>query len=247
MSILVIGESCHDWYVYGSVKRLAPEAPVPVLQPSLERSMGGMAMNVYKNLMSLGSRCDILTNPNWEGIIKRRYIDERTNQMFLRVDIGDQGYGHIDWSNIHWDDYQLIVISDYDKGYLSAEDIGTICQAHPKVMLDTKKILGPWALQSLYIKINHLEYAATRHSITQALEHKLIITLGSEGCEHQGIRYPVPTVDVKDTCGAGDTFIAAMAHWYNKGNAIESCISFANECATQVIQKRGTSVVSRAS
>lgn len=247
MSILVIGESCHDWYVYGSVSRLAPEAPVPVLQPSLERSMGGMAMNVYNNLRSLGSSCDILTNPNWEGIIKRRYIDARTNQMFLRVDIGDHDYDRINWCDIQWDRYQLVIISDYNKGYITPEEISHICHMHPNVLLDTKKILGPWSFNCLYIKINHLEYNATRHTITKELENKMIITLGSDGCEHQGIRYPVPNVDVKDTCGAGDTFIAALAHHYNLGHPIESCIAFANECATQVIQKRGTSVVSRTS
>lgn len=243
MSILVIGESCHDWYVYGMVNRLAPEAPVPVLQPLSERSVGGMAMNVHNNLKSLGATSHIVTNPNWESIIKRRYIDQRTNQMFLRVDSGDQTYGRIDCSGIQWGHYQAVIISDYDKGYLTHDDIAHIGASHPQVFLDTKKILGPWARDITYIKINHIEYAATQHSITPELNKKIMITRGSEGCEFEGIQYPVPTVDVKDTCGAGDTFIAALVHHYLGGETMASCIAFANSCATQVIQKRGTSVV----
>jgi bifunctional ADP-heptose synthase (sugar kinase/adenylyltransferase) len=33
MKILVIGDSCEDIFRYGKVNRLAPEAPVPVINP----------------------------------------------------------------------------------------------------------------------------------------------------------------------------------------------------------------------
>ena len=33
MRVLLIGDSCTDVYVYGDVKRLNPEAPVPILEP----------------------------------------------------------------------------------------------------------------------------------------------------------------------------------------------------------------------
>jgi D-beta-D-heptose 7-phosphate kinase/D-beta-D-heptose 1-phosphate adenosyltransferase len=70
MNILVIGESCNDIYSYGIVNRLAPEAPVPVLQPSRTLEVGGMAMNVYENIKSLDVDVDIVTNDNWNKIIK---------------------------------------------------------------------------------------------------------------------------------------------------------------------------------
>ena len=38
-----------------------------------------------------------------------------------------------------------VIISDYDKGFLTAEDIEYIYTNHPQVFLDTKKILGNWA------------------------------------------------------------------------------------------------------
>ena len=43
MSILVIGESCLDVFMYGECKRLCPEAPVPVFNPTHKVENGGMA------------------------------------------------------------------------------------------------------------------------------------------------------------------------------------------------------------
>ena len=53
-----------------------------------EVSNPGMAMNVQRNLKSLGVSCLIYTNDNWEKVTKTRYARD-TNQMFLRVDNND--------------------------------------------------------------------------------------------------------------------------------------------------------------
>lgn len=243
MSILVIGESCNDEYVYGRTTRLAPEAPVPVLQPLWQTNVGGMSMNVLENLKALKAHADIVTNWNWETIVKRRYIDSKTNQMIVRVDTNDAKYGRINLSNIEWNDYHAIIISDYDKGFVTEEDIQTISTKHSLVFLDTKKVLGSWAEKVAFIKINNFEYEATKHTITPKLQQRLIITMGGEGCLHGGVQYQVPDVDVKDTCGAGDTFIASLTYEYLNTKSIAEAIKFANKCATQVIQKKGTSKI----
>jgi D-beta-D-heptose 7-phosphate kinase/D-beta-D-heptose 1-phosphate adenosyltransferase len=239
--ILVIGESCNDIYSYCKTSRLAPEAPVPVVQPLSEINVGGMAMNVFENVKSLGTKVNILTNPNWKSITKHRFIDDRTNQMFLRVDSNDQNYGRIDLNGLDLNQYKAIIISDYDKGYLTEKDIEFICKNHDNVFLDTKKILGSWAEYAKFIKINNYEYEASKKHINDSLNKSLIITLGAQGCQYQNQIYPVQEVDVKDTCGAGDTFIAALVCHFITSNNVEESIKFANKCSTQVIQKRGTS------
>ena len=50
VKILVIGELCIDEFIYGEVKRLSPEAPVPVFNPVEKTSNRGMAGNVVSNL-----------------------------------------------------------------------------------------------------------------------------------------------------------------------------------------------------
>ena len=108
--------------------------------------------------------------------------------------------------------------------------------------LDTKKILGEWSAALNYIKINDVEYAKTAHSVTEQLKDKMIITMGPDGCEFQGCRYPVPKVEIKDAAGAGDTFIAALAVAYVRTRSITKSIEYANECATKVVQVKGVGI-----
>ena len=74
MKILVIGDSCKDIFIYGKVKRLAPEAPVPVFNPIEEKINDGMAKNVSNNIEALGVEVLVATNHN--TIRKIRYVDD---------------------------------------------------------------------------------------------------------------------------------------------------------------------------
>jgi len=53
--VLVVGDVMLDRFVYGDAERLSPEAPVPVLRVTRERSMLGGAGNVVRNLAALQS------------------------------------------------------------------------------------------------------------------------------------------------------------------------------------------------
>jgi D-beta-D-heptose 7-phosphate kinase/D-beta-D-heptose 1-phosphate adenosyltransferase len=55
VSILCIGDIMLDKFVYGSVERISPEAPIPVLKIEREDAMLGGAGNVVRNLLSLGA------------------------------------------------------------------------------------------------------------------------------------------------------------------------------------------------
>jgi D-beta-D-heptose 7-phosphate kinase / D-beta-D-heptose 1-phosphate adenosyltransferase len=52
-SVLVVGDVMLDRYVYGSVHRVSPEAPVPILSVNREVAMLGGAGNVVRNLTAL--------------------------------------------------------------------------------------------------------------------------------------------------------------------------------------------------
>lgn len=60
LKILVIGDVMLDQFVYGSVNRISPEAPVPVLKISHTTEMLGGAGNVVNNLLSLGANVTFL-------------------------------------------------------------------------------------------------------------------------------------------------------------------------------------------
>ena len=239
--ILVIGDSSRDVFVYCDALRLCPDVPVPVLNIKDQSENPGMAKNVQRNIQSLIRGCDILTNDNWYEITKTRYVHESSNHTFFRVDT-TQKVPHIDLSLIDYD-YEIIVISDYDKGFLSEEDIKIICSNHSNVFIDTKKILGPWANSAKFIKINDFEYKNSKEQITGELKNKIIHTMGSDGCEYQGIKYSVKKVEVKDVSGAGDSFMAALVVKYFETQNIVESIKFANQCASKVVKQKGVSIL----
>ncbi|MGF1475579.1 MAG: D-glycero-beta-D-manno-heptose 1-phosphate adenylyltransferase [Geminicoccaceae bacterium] len=57
LSVLCLGDFMLAQIVEGSVERISPEAPIPVLDIAGERSMLGGAGNVVANLAALGCRC----------------------------------------------------------------------------------------------------------------------------------------------------------------------------------------------
>ncbi len=57
--ILVIGDLMLDRYIYGAVRRISPEAPVPVVNVTHEKCMPGGASNVAWNVQSLGGRGEV--------------------------------------------------------------------------------------------------------------------------------------------------------------------------------------------
>jgi len=60
LTILVIGDLMLDHFVIGSVDRISPEAPVPVVRFAREEYRLGGAANVAANLRALGSRVDVI-------------------------------------------------------------------------------------------------------------------------------------------------------------------------------------------
>ena len=241
MRVLVIGDNCIDEFVYGACKRICPEAPVPVFNPIKTVQNRGMAGNVVANLEN-HIEVDFVTNP--EKIIKSRYVDEDSNQMIVRIDANDrcERISREELHAVNYNKYEAIVISDYDKGFLDQEDIRYIASRHPLTFLDTKKKLGDWCESISYIKINEDEYERTKFTISKAVEENLIVTRGGAGCEYRGEIYPVNKVEVKDVSGAGDTFLSALVYNFINSYVIEDAIKFANERASEVIQKRGVNV-----
>lgn len=58
--LLVIGDFMLDTYIYGTVERISPEAPVPVVAVAGEESMPGGAGNVAHSLVSLSAQAVIV-------------------------------------------------------------------------------------------------------------------------------------------------------------------------------------------
>jgi len=147
-NILVFGDVMLDIYVSGSVDRVSPEAPVPVLKPFKEEIRLGGAANVALNLSSLGSKVSLIgisgkdssstqifnllkenkikneiVKSNLPTITKLRLLSSK--QQLLRVD-NEEEFTKEDWNfakkrfdkSIELNSNNLLIISDYGKGTL---------------------------------------------------------------------------------------------------------------------------------
>jgi D-beta-D-heptose 7-phosphate kinase/D-beta-D-heptose 1-phosphate adenosyltransferase len=193
-----------------------------------------MAANVKQNFKNLGIYVDFITNN--EVITKSRYIDKRSGQHMLRVDDEPE---IVPWGgDILAKDYDAIVISDYDKGFLTYEHIESIIEksrhgVNFPVFIDTKKT-DLARFEGAFVKINSLE-----NSLAKTLASQTIVTLGKQGCEYAGQVYSAPQVEVADVCGAGDTFLAALVYAYLQMDQIPEALVFANRAAAVTVKHMG--------
>ena len=251
MKILLIGESCTDEYVYGTCNRICPEAAAVCFKSSGQtKQSGGMTANVLANIRSLSPTSEVEVITNLSTITKRRFVDLRYNTIVFREDHSDFcDRGTFD--EISFKEYDAIVISDYCKGFLTEEDIHYISsqgRSDAPQFIDTKKKLGSFLNGIDFVKINEEEYNSNVSNLEDILDSckNLIVTCGRKGVIHHSkgrpaIRYKADTVDVRDVCGAGDTFLAALVVEYLNRENIESSIKYANHMAANVVRKLGVS------
>ena len=86
--ILVVGDVMLDTYYIGSVKRISPEAPVPVFLKKLEKNVLGGAANVAANLRAANqqvSMMSIIGNDASGEILMNKFIEEEIDANFVTI------------------------------------------------------------------------------------------------------------------------------------------------------------------
>jgi D-beta-D-heptose 7-phosphate kinase/D-beta-D-heptose 1-phosphate adenosyltransferase len=114
--ILVIGDLILDEYIWGSVERISPEAPVPVLWANKRTFVPGGTANVANNIRSLGAQVFLLgvtgddanskilfaelkkRKINTQGIFIER---KRHTTVKTRILAGHQQVVRVDWEHTH--------------------------------------------------------------------------------------------------------------------------------------------------
>lgn len=146
--VLVVGDAMLDRYWFGTVDRISPEAPVPVVRVSREEERLGGAANVALNVKTLGAQTTLLTvvgddeaarklrallelqgvtallgsDPKLYTIVKLRVIGRA--QQLLRIDFENQP-DHEVLAGLSTDfervlpAHDAVLFSDYGKGGLA--------------------------------------------------------------------------------------------------------------------------------
>ncbi len=206
-----------------------------------------MAGNVVENLRALGVRkTELITNN--EQIIKTRYVETKSNQMLLRVDGNDKVSNTFDYRKVDFDSYDAVIVADYDKGYLTYDNIKEIGQNSKISFIDTKKTIGSgdYFKDYTFVKMNEVEWdnCLEKGAVYSEWKDKLIVTMSERGCMYNEKRYPVDnSIEVRDLSGAGDTWMASFVYEYIQSNDMDKSIQLANDNATLVVQKRGVTTI----
>ena len=231
MRILLVGDNGIDQYQFGTVTRISPEAPVPVLNYTHTVTKPGMAANVEDNLLKLGCEVDFVHGV--KTCIKTRVIDSKTGQHLVRIDQDIPSKAvKIDYTNI--DKYNAIIVSDYNKGSIEYETVEHLRKNYRgPIFVDTKKT-DLARFEGCYVKINAVESAAAKTVPTE-----LIVTLGRDGVKYKDHKFSTPQVEAFDVCGAGDTFLSALAYNFVLTQDILEAIKFATRAASVTIQHIG--------
>tara|TARA_B100000212_G_C27377525_1_gene535383 strand:+ start:147 stop:881 length:735 start_codon:yes stop_codon:yes gene_type:complete len=240
MNVVVIGEACYDEFIYCKVDRICPEAPVPVLNPLADITNSGMSQNTANNIRSMFKEAKIDVIQQNEVITKTRYVESKSNQMFIRVDKGEDKIEPIAWNDNlvkKISDADVVIVSDYNKGFLTDKDITIIGTLSPLSILDSKRKLNDDMITDYtFVKLNEDE-SLNNPSLTKS---NIITTLGAKGAQYEGKIFESPnpqqTIDVS---GAGDTFTAAFIGKYFETKDMSKSIRFANKMASIVVSKRG--------
>ncbi|MGM9993000.1 MAG: D-glycero-beta-D-manno-heptose 1-phosphate adenylyltransferase [Candidatus Bruticola sp.] len=295
--LLVVGDLMLDYWVWGTVSRISPEAPVPVVDIAHHSYTPGGAANVVANLKTLGAKVDLL------GVVGSDDIGRRLRLMLERQDIGISGLAvsedyptimktriiansqqvvradletrcavkdHVwkkilAWAHNHRQDYDAVVISDYDKGLLWGEHVPDLI----KIFRDIPVIAGPKPVNLKrfmgceLITLNAKEAkeasgcdthnnqgleAAGRSLLSELKLKSVLITLGERGMalfrkDQPTLKVPALASQVYDVSGAGDTVLSVMSLCASASVPINEAMSLASHAAAVVVRKVGTATV----
>lgn len=296
--IAIIGDVMLDKYVYGSVSRISPEAPVQVVDvTSAEYKLGGAA-NVANNIKTLDAEPVLIgligddldgdifletmkkQNLPYHGIIQdeNRPTTSKTrviahSQHILRIDsevkqniIGRVANELIKFFKDNLDDFEAVILQDYNKGVLTKEIIAKIISlcnsANKKIYVDPK-------FDNFFEYKNVTVFKPNRKEVQDALGVRidgddsaldvgkklldsmkcewLVITRGEKGMmlfdrEKQDLVVhiiPTKAIKVADVSGAGDTVISTLAVSIAGGADMREAIILANHAAGLVCEEVG--------
>ncbi len=298
--ILIFGDVMLDRFVYGTVERISPEAPIPVVRVERQADMPGGAANVARNIADLGAiavligvvgedafatdlRAQLAKTPTIQAYliaddsrptsVKTRYVAD--GQQVMRADrescapVGSSVAERLlEAYSAQVDHVDLVVISDYAKGVLSAEltrNVIEVARARGKrIIVDPKSKDFSKYRGATLITPNRLELqqaageecvldeevaAAASRILEREICEFLVVTRGKHGMSVVGrhgfsVHLPTAARQVFDVSGAGDTVVAALALGLTVGGDVVEAASLANAAAGIVVSKRGTATVS---
>jgi len=293
--VLVAGDVMADTYWVGQTSRISPEAPVPVVLVEFEETRPGGAANVALNIVALGARTTLVGLVGDDAIggeiarlLTQQGIDHslirvagaRTirklrvmsrRQQLIRMDF-EQRFENVSVKEklspieLRLPDNDILVLSDYAKGFLGveAQELISLAKAHKKIVIvdpkgtDFRRYTG-----ATLITPNLAEFEAVVgpcgsdqdivergiNLCKQLQLDSLLVTRGEHGMtllEQNAAPFHLESRarEVFDVTGAGDTVVATLAAVMGSGASLREAVELANVAAGIVVAKSGTATAS---
>lgn len=263
MKVLVCGDAMSDLYWRGTVSRVSPEAPVPVVAIASVEKREGAAANVANNIEAMGIACERLFGTSKERIQKIRLLAK--NQHVARIDF-DHPQTAIECDASYEDALgrcEIVVFVDYGKGSLAnvstliskARDKGRKVFVDPRghdfdkyrgaTMLkpnreEMKELVGGWKTQ------DELDFKARQFLLASGIE-SILLTQAAEGMtlytRANTTHLKAVAGEIVDVSGAGEAAMAGFTAAIAKGFAPDQALGYANKAAALAIGRFGTSIV----
>lgn len=294
-NILVIGDIMLDRYWHGDTSRISPESPVPVVNVLDTEDRAGGAANVAINIASLGAEvtlcgitgqdeeakklqavlskagvaCAFEQRANQNTITKLRVISR--NQQLIRLDF-EKDFRLVnplalEALPISHSNFDLVVLSDYNKGTLSSAKaiIEKFIEKDIPLVVDPKGSDFSKYQGATLITPNQSEFEAIvgkteseedllikAEELRKSLQlDALLVTRSEKGMaliEENKKPYLQPTQakEISDVTGAGDTVIATLAATLACTKDFVLASKIANQAAGIVVSKLGTATTNTA-
>ncbi len=298
--VLVLGDIILDIYLECRALGIANEAPVPLLEVLQEKQSLGGAANVAHNLAKLGVATKLIGMVGEDAgaqdlsnllaasgvaflpLVTQRQTIRKTrvlsgSQYYLRIDEespvpleGDEQKQLLDRVEQALPGTQVVVISDYDKGLVTAEsarELEALFQQHGvKVLADLKPknavhwqhldVLTPniseaRAICSLLGADNgrSMDDSDLAKKLSQLLKCEIVLKRASKGLlvasrNQEVASYPALCQRPLSTSGAGDTVLAVLAASLACGSSLEEAAYLSSHAAAIAVSNEGTYAVS---
>lgn len=302
LNVLVLGDVMLDVYLQGEAAGIANEAPVPLLEISHMQAQLGGAANVAANLAALGLKTHLIGIVGKDseaetlaqlvgqaGISFDPIVGNRPTTQKTRVLSGQHYYLRIDEEEAtplsaeevsrletkirallpHLD---LIVVSDYDKGFFAAascemierlagqQDIPLCGDIKPQNircwtrldLLTPNQAEGQKLAELLGVQGREsLTAAALAEQLSRELQCQLLLKLAEQGMVAAGPSekaqsFPAFCQNPKNTSGAGDTVLATAAAVLAAGAELAEAAYLASRAAAIAVSFEGTHAITAA-
>ena len=205
-------------------------------------------------------------------MIKHRFVDDVTGEIIFRFD-NKKKFEKCWIENFErkflgedLDEYDVIVVSEYDKGTVTEKRAKKIVSEGRQVIVDSKRLDLRIFEGARILKVNEEEYSTQvscqLYTNVERLFECVVVTKGKMGTElrmnekydgHYASSYTVhmeqftvERVTALDVTGCGDTHTAAMAVALLRDDKdVRNAVRYANRCASLAVQRFGTTRVSK--